>query len=476
MEEKIKLLRDRVVEELSKVGEGEHVLLNYDPYILSLLIFDREYEFKKFALPREILMKIDFSNVSFDNFNVEGVDFTGLYNVKLNPQFLYKKSIYNTKLNGVTFIGSFDETEIRYADFTGSIGAHINPMRTVRRYNQIYQEYYYKLENCNFNGVTFTGMFDRNCVICGSKFKGSRFARIKLGNYNIEYCVLTDAEIIGNINKMNSLAGVDFTGAKTSNLFCKRIEINPTYRDLTNAKMSGVKFTNDFKNTTICNTDFTGSIGALIDLRIINKLSNINSCNFTDTIVIDEFGRRVNISADGKLTNSVEDELDILLNLEHQIGVRDKEAIELENKRKVEKTRKKIQEKLQELMILVETSEKLGIEPKNLYHSIPIDQCLFLVKIDDHYEINRDIVNTDLLRFLNLSMIDFTNVLVANIDFRNTGARIDPQKVYNKDISGCKFDDSNVKFYANLDDVKAVGTEFGENALSMKRIKKAIEI
>ena len=87
---------------------------------------------------------------------------------------------------------------------------------------------------------------------------------------------------------------------------------------------------------------------------------------------------------------------------------------------------------------------------------------MFLVSVDGHYEINRDIINTSLLRFLNLSLIDFTNVNVKGIDFRKSGARINPQTVFNKDISYCSFDDGNIKFFDNFEDVDTTETNFEE--------------
>ena len=104
----------------------------------------------------------------------------------------------------------------------------------------------------------------------------------------------------------------------------------------------------------------------------------------------------------------------------------------------------------------------LGIEPHKLYGTIPIEQELFLVQIDDHYEINRDIIDTSLLRFLNLSLIDFTNVKVSGIDFRYSKANIDPQKVWNKDISYSTFDNSNISPFDNFNGVNTECTNFEE--------------
>ena len=38
------------------------------------------------------------------------------------------------------------------------------------------------------------------------------------------------------------------------------------------------------------------------------------------------------------------------------------------------------------------------------------------------------------------------NLKVSGIDFSETNINIDPQRVYNKDLSGCRFGDDNIVF------------------------------
>ena len=71
MKEKINLLRQKLEKELSEVSDGIHIKLDYDTNILNLLLFDFQStttnkQYKRFVLPKYILNKIDFSNVSFD--------------------------------------------------------------------------------------------------------------------------------------------------------------------------------------------------------------------------------------------------------------------------------------------------------------------------------------------------------------------------------------------------------------------------
>lgn len=48
------------------------------------------------------------------------------------------------------------------------------------------------------------------------------------------------------------------------------------------------------------------------------------------------------------------------------------------------------------------------------------------------------------LRYLDLANISFAGVYIAGLDFTGSNAVIDPETVYNKDVSMCTFDDSNL--------------------------------
>ncbi len=66
-----------------------------------------------------------------------------------------------------------------------------------------------------------------------------------------------------------------------------------------------------------------------------------------------------------------------------------------------------------------------------------IDRNMLLLEKDNHWIINPDLYGV--LRFFDLSVIDFTNVAVNGVDFSYSNAKIDPQKVYNKDLRGGNF-------------------------------------
>lgn len=359
MEEKIKVLRQRLIKELENIKEGEHILLTeYDPEVLELILFcdninyrllvdeygRKKYILKKFALPLKALKKIDFSNVSFDLFDASGYDFSNLYNVKIHPANM---DLSNAKLKGVEFIGSFYNTKITGADFTGSKNAyignslHYEQSKNVNFKPDCYETVpYIDMTNCIFTDATFLfpikykrigsviNLFDEHqeniylfYKIDGANFEGSRNAKIYpqyLMN-GLDNCKLKDATIIGNV--YSTINGTDFTGAKSRFLGITKdsVELNPKYistknimdnknkidKECVGTKFNGVTFTEAFPRMFIKDVNFTGSKNAIIQL--INLVtSNINSINFTDARVIGEDGEDMNILENGRLETKIE--------------------------------------------------------------------------------------------------------------------------------------------------------------------------
>lgn len=464
MEEKIKLLKKKLIKELIKLEDGIHIKLDYDPIIIENLLFENKSGiYKMFAsdIPREVLTKIDFINVDFKDFNASEFDFTGLYNVHLNPQTIFGRYLNDSILRGVTFTDSLDYCKLDGANFAGSKNAKVNPNTLVS--SSSFNGRYIDIHWTKFMDVTFTVAFNYKTSLFEVDFTGSKNAKInanKLFYNGLTGCILKDATIIGDIR--SRILETDFTGAKGERLgFITKIRINPqkTNCNFINTKFNGVVFSGSFDKCIIDNTDFTGSENALIDLRKIDEDSNYKNCNFSNATVINLDGRVMNVSIDGRISSTIEEELDRILNLETQSSVIKKEEVESARKKLIGENRIKFKQKLDELLNLLKSSEILGIDPKHLYASVPIEEDKFLTYIDGHYEINRDIDIT-LLRFFNLSLINFTNVNVRGIDFRKSGARINPQIVYNKDISYCSFDNSNIKYYDDFEGCNIEGTIF----------------
>lgn len=493
MKDKVRMLRKNLIEELKNLDDGMIVSLTdkYDSDILELILFsgydgyDRYYpsideygnraKCKKFALPNEILRKIDFSNVSFDNFDAKGYDFTGLHLVNLNPQKVYNKNFENSILSGVCFTDSFDGCKIGETDFTGSIGAKIDPDKIYYIYSRVFGKEIW-MPYCKFDGVTFTKIIKLKAGhINGCDFTGSIGAKIYLNGFknltNINNCNFKDVTFIGTINNFDYLDGISFSGAKSE---YGMVRINPErMKSLTKCNFDGVRFIKPIGKCNISGSNFTGSKGAKIDLR---KITNFSKTNFTDAKVIGYNGEKVMVTQDGRIVKSLEDKLDNLLGLGPSNKILSKKELEDAKKKLIDNNRRLLKGKIQELLKLVSTSEKLGMDPKNLYASIPIDRELFLVWIDDHYEINREIIDLSLLRFLNLSLINFDNVMVSGIDFRHTNARINPQTVYKKDLSNATFDNGNIKFFDDFTGVNIENTDFTECEIDNKILKKIYSI
>lgn len=123
---KIEKLREELIKELINYEGEEKLKLNITKPLLNSLVFTACNDYKVFAIPFELLKKLDLSKLSFDKVRIVGLDFTGTYGVKINPQQVWNKNFYNVKLNGVELIGPFYGAKIRYTDFTGSKGALID--------------------------------------------------------------------------------------------------------------------------------------------------------------------------------------------------------------------------------------------------------------------------------------------------------------------------------------------------------------
>lgn len=139
--------------------------------------------------------KIDYSNFSFDNVLVAGQNFCRMYGVKLNPQTIHDKSLKNTTLKGVVFIGNnnlneidlFEGVFVQEADFTGSIGAKINP-QTIDEKN---------LSSATLTDVDFTGFSFKGAKVWRTNFKGSKGAVLNPNElYSVDYCDLTDVTLL----------------------------------------------------------------------------------------------------------------------------------------------------------------------------------------------------------------------------------------------------------------------------------------
>lgn len=134
MIENIDLLKIR--NEMAKSLEaykGKPVRFDINPKIMGQIVFEYVEDencviSKTFAFTTDIAKKIDYTGLSFDDFDASFVNFSDFVGVSLNPQTVRCKDLYGSILKGVHFNNTnFFQVDVREADFSGSIGAVIDP-------------------------------------------------------------------------------------------------------------------------------------------------------------------------------------------------------------------------------------------------------------------------------------------------------------------------------------------------------------
>ncbi len=241
--------------------------------VLQSILFDYNEEegVKTFSTEdEEILAKIDFSNVSFEDFDCRHFDFTGLHGVRIIPKLAFEQSLEFSILNGVEIYGDFNDVCIRGADFSGITGYDkIDPYEVKER----------DLSYCTLNGIEFIGSF-QDAIITGADFTGSKGAVIDpqlLKSRDLTECVFANVEFKETSFYGCEIVGADFTGSHGA-------VINPGIilnRSLFCTKLAGTEIIGPFHDVYIAGTDFTGSDGAKIDPQVLrdNSLFNAKLCD-----------------------------------------------------------------------------------------------------------------------------------------------------------------------------------------------------
>lgn len=112
--------------------------------------------------------------------------------------------------------------------------------------------------------------------------------------------------------------------------------------------------------------------------------------------------------------------------------------------RKVQNTMDNLDDSLNNLADILKECSKYISEIQHASQSgskkkVIVPKEILLVDNLDHLEINQIFLMPGLLRYIDLSIVDFDNVKVDGIDLSYTNARINPQTVYNKDMSNGKY-------------------------------------
>ena len=117
----IKHIREGLLVELNKVN-GEPRIINLRSEFVEELLFNTdEFGMKTFAFPIELMKKVDFTGISFEDFFAFGFDFTGFKGVAIDPQKVFDKDLSFANLNGVTIINTFDDVKYEGTNFEGMI-------------------------------------------------------------------------------------------------------------------------------------------------------------------------------------------------------------------------------------------------------------------------------------------------------------------------------------------------------------------
>ena len=229
---KVNEIRKVLKEQVMSAEKNSIVLkdLGYELDFIDYLIFDIDKKGKKhFAkLLNNVLDRFDFTDLNFNAFDFTGIDFTDLSGIVINPENLIFKKIYNCKLSGIKFVGSFKEMSIKSSDFTGSIGVKINPKELADK----------SLYGCILSDVEFIHY-----------------------SYDDEYEYFDDVDV-----RLASFKNSTGAVLNAWRLFD---------RSLYGTECGNVKFIGDFKDNyvDVRYANFTGSIGAKIDPQTVYRKS-----------------------------------------------------------------------------------------------------------------------------------------------------------------------------------------------------------
>lgn len=185
------------------------------------------------------------------------------------------------------------------------------------------------------------------------------------------------------------------------------------------------------------------------------NLIDISDINFESTIDLKEGVKRLKTFEEFKEMCKTEKYQEIIDNelekAKQAIAEAEKQRIAQDLERKKQEEAKLIEEKHQELnrtlsdlsQLLSECSKYIteiqGKINDNVKDKVKVPEELLLIKVNDHYEINPLFISNGILKFIDLKYISFANVKVSNLDLSYTNAHINPQEVYNKDMSNSKF-------------------------------------
>ena len=115
----IKHIREGLLVELNKIN-GEPRIINLRSEFVEELLFNTdEFGMKTFAFPIELMKKVDFRGISFDNFFAYGFDFSLFKGISIDPQKVFDKDLSYANLNGVIITNTFDGVTVNGTEIEG---------------------------------------------------------------------------------------------------------------------------------------------------------------------------------------------------------------------------------------------------------------------------------------------------------------------------------------------------------------------
>lgn len=117
----IKEIRKGLRKELENYDGGTARLRVRSDIAEAILFNVNEEGIKVFALPEELMKKVNFEGISFDGFLAFGFDFSEFKGVSLDPQKVYNADLRYANLNGVTITNTFDGVLLEGTNSEGMI-------------------------------------------------------------------------------------------------------------------------------------------------------------------------------------------------------------------------------------------------------------------------------------------------------------------------------------------------------------------
>lgn len=230
----ITVKRTAIWHALREIEIEKPILLPYSQEELQELFFDQKIDnegnvyYRLNDIIEKVLSKIDCSNVCFDNVKMEGLKLSNAYNIRFNPQNIYKRNLNNTVLGeNIVIIGNdnanqrdlFEGVDIKGTIFYHCKNVRINP-QTVKEKD---------FSHTSLEGIDFTGFsFDGTQLWC-TNFKGSIGVKINPNK-------------VWNFEHVESLSDVELTDIPEDDMYAKATGAKNYFELMTKLEQSQTEF------------------------------------------------------------------------------------------------------------------------------------------------------------------------------------------------------------------------------------------